>query len=178
MLVKIIYPPDRIKAKACKQKDKYYLNHRVKMFSWHSMWPNCDTHVITNKHFGCSVYSLQTSPVHCRRPCVWIWWGGPKFMWRGTGLDTHHYSEAPGSRMNITHSPHPVSPTDGLLACQTEGLPWFPSLIDSGGSPSIISDRLSTPLNSAQGSRRVTPTWESNPPQAPSHKCIETHQWL
>lgn len=68
-------------------------------------------------------------------------------MWRGTGVDTHHYSEAPGSRMNITHSPHPASPTDGLLACQKEGLPCFSSLIDSAGSPSIKSDRLSTPLN-------------------------------
>ncbi len=71
-------------------------------------------------------------------------------MWRSTGVDTHHYSEAPGSRMNITYSPHPASPTDGLLVYQREGLPCFPSLIDSGGSPSIKSDRLSTPLNSAQ----------------------------
>lgn len=68
-------------------------------------------------------------------------------MWRGTRVDTHHYSEAQDSRMNITHSPHPASPTDGLLACQREGLSCFPSLIDSGGSPSIKSDRLSTPLN-------------------------------
>lgn len=71
-------------------------------------------------------------------------------MWRGTGVDTHHYSEAPGLRMNITHSPHPASTNGLLLACQREGLPCFPSLIDSGGSPSIKSDRLSTPLNPAQ----------------------------
>lgn len=116
-------------------------------FSWHSMCPNCDTHVITNKHLVCWVYSLQTPPVRCCRACVWIWQGGPKFMWRGTGVDTHHYSKALGSRMNITHSPHPASPTDGLLACQREGLSCFPSLIDPGGSPSIKSDRLSTPLN-------------------------------
>lgn len=99
-------------------------------------------------------------------------------MWRGTGVDTRHYSEASGSRMNVAHSPHPVSPTDGLLACQTEGLPWFPSLIDSGGSPSIISDRLSTPLNSVRKSKRVIPTWETNPPLAPSHNCMATHHPL
>lgn len=157
---------------------RLYVNQRVKMFSWHSMWPNCDTHVITNKHFGWWVYSLQTPPVHCHRPFVWIWQGVPEFMWRGTRVVTHHYSEAPGSRMNITQSPHPVSPTDGLLACQTEGLPWFPSLIDSGGSPSIISERLSTPLNPARESRGVTPAWETNPPKAPSRKCTETLHWL
>lgn len=106
------------------------------------MCPNCDTHVITNKYLGCWVYSLQSPPVSCRRPCVWIWQGGPKFMWCGIGVDTHHYSEAPGSRMNITHSPHTASPTDGLLACQIEGLSCFPSLIDSTGSPSIKSDFL------------------------------------
>lgn len=68
-------------------------------------------------------------------------------MRRGTGVDTHHYSEAPGSRMSITHIPLP--PTDGLRTCQKGGLSCFPSLIDSGGSPSIKSDRLSAPLNPA-----------------------------
>lgn len=117
--------------------------------SLHSMCLYCDSHVTTDKHSGCWVYSLQTPPVCCRRPCVCIWQGGPKFMWRGTGVDTHHYSKAPGSRMNITHSPHPASLTDGLLACQREGLSCFSSLIGSGGSPSIKSDRLSTPVNPA-----------------------------
>lgn len=128
------------------------------------MCPNCDNHVIPNRHLGCWVFSLRTPAVSCRRPCVWIWQGGPKFMWRGTGVDTHHYSEAPGSRMNITHSPHPASPTDGLVACWREGLSCFPSLIDSGGSPSIKSDRLSPPLNPAQQlfgkAEESPPTWE------------------
>lgn len=134
------------------------------------MCPNCDAHVITNKHLGCWVYSLQTPPVRCRRPCVWIWQGGPKFMWRGTGVDTHHYSEAPGSRMNITHSPHPASPTDGLLAFRREGLSCFPSLIDSGGSPSIKSDSLSTPLNPAQ--RLFAKAGESPRPEKRAHRRL------
>ena len=132
--------------------------------------PNCDAHVITNKHLGHWVYSLQTPPVRCRRPCVWIWQGGPKFMWRGTGVDTHHYSEAPGSRMNITHSPRPASPTDGLLARRREGLSCFPSLIDSGGSPSIKSDRLSTPLNPAQ--RLFAKAEESPQPEKVAHRRL------
>lgn len=66
-------------------------------------------------------------------------------MWRGTRVDTHHYSKAPGSLMNIAHSPSSCLPlTDGLPACQGAGLSCFPSLICSGGSPSIKSDRLST----------------------------------
>lgn len=145
------------------------------MFSWHSTRPKCDTHVTTKKHSRCWVYSLQTPPVRCRRPCVWIWQGGPKFMWRGTGVDTHHYSEAPGSRMNITHSSHPASTTDGLLACQREGLPCFPSLIDSGGSPSIKSDRLSTPLNPAQ---QLFGKAEGSPPNLRNYPTTGSFTWI
>lgn len=36
-----------------------------------------------------------------------------------------------------------------LLVCQREGLSCFSSLIDSGGSPSIKSERLSTSVNPA-----------------------------
>lgn len=77
-------------------------------------------------------------------------------MWRGTRVDTHYYSKAPGSLMNITCSSHPASLTDGPLAGQREGLSCFPSLIDFGGSPSIKCDRLSTSVNRAQQLFRKT----------------------
>lgn len=144
----IIYPADTIKYAS---KVKWYFCHREQKCSREAA---CVL-IVTTTWWEISILEDESVlcrllQCRCRWPCVWIWRGGPKFMWRGTGADTHHYSEAPGSRMNIAHSPHPASPTDVVLAHQREGLPCFPSLIDSAGSPSIKSDRLSTSLNSAK----------------------------
>lgn len=98
-------------------------------------------------------------------------------MWCGIGVDTHHYSEAPGSRMNITHSRHTASRTDGLLACQREGLSCFPSLIDSRGSPSIKSDFLTfnstEPRKAAIQERSTKPVKPTH--QRPLHMNVERH---
>lgn len=105
------------------------------------------------------------SPACRRRPRVWTWQGGPEFIWCGTRVDTLHYSEVPGSRMNITQ------PSSCLPLWRSPGLPKrgaaliFPAPLVLEGLRQLFPS-LSTPLNPAQEKPNGAPTEETNSPLA------------
>lgn len=79
--------------------------------------PVVTTHALNNRHFSQWIFPLPTLPACRRRLCVWTWQGSPEFIWCGTWVDTLHYSEAPGSCMNITQ------PSSCLPLCRSPSLP-------------------------------------------------------